>query len=274
MRNTAPKRQRKNDDFLKLTILQLVICALLFAVIFFAMKTNGSLFARLRSEFSALTAKDCDLNDITFFPFSGEETAAATAQDDGKEAQTENGTTAAVPAETAEAKPQTADTDTAAGETGAGGEDITGVNDLKLVSFRCYGVGDTPVLPVAGHVTSEFGERIHPIYGTVSFHSGKDLAAPEGTPIYAALDGEVESAGVGDMSGNYVKLRHENGLETLYCHCSRLNVEAGVKVRKGDVIAFVGQTGLATGPHLHFEVHIDGVKRDPDYLLEDAVSVA
>lgn len=277
MRNTAPKRQRKNDDFLKLTVLQLAVCALLFAVIFLAMKTNGSLFARLKAEFSALTAKDCNLNEITFFPFSGEEDAAVSAaQAEPEDTQAENEArdeAQAADAPVNETKGEPPTTDAAAGETGTGGEDITGVRELKLVSFRCYAVGDTPVLPVAGRVTSEFGERVHPIYGTVSFHSGKDLAAPEGTPIYAALDGEVESAGIGEMSGNYVKLRHAGGLETLYCHCSRLNVEAGVKVRKGDVIAFVGQTGLATGPHLHFEVHIDGVKHDPDYLLEGAVRV-
>lgn len=121
-----------------------------------------------------------------------------------------------------------------------------------------------------GHETSSFGERVHPVYGTVGFHSGKDIAAPEGTPVHAAMDGVVIAVGVGPSSGSYVKLSHENGVETLYCHLLSQNVEEGVAVRRGDVIGFVGQTGLATGPHLHFEVRIDGVKRDPDFLLEGA----
>ena len=278
MRDVAPKKPRKNDDFLKLTLVQLALCALLFAVIFLAMKMNGDLFTRLQAEFSALTADDYNLHDVTFFPPAEDAAAPAETTEEAAAEKDAEVTEAAAADQSAakEAETQAAAANTAesADETGIGGEDITAADDLRLVSFRCYSVEEAPVLPVAGHVTSEFGERVHPIYGTVSFHSGKDLAAPEGSPIYAALDGEVIAAGVGDMSGNYVKLRHANGLETLYCHCSALNVDAGVRVRKGDVIAFVGQTGLATGPHLHFEVHIDGVKHDPDYLLEDAVSVA
>ena len=100
------------------------------------------------------------------------------------------------------------------------------------------------------------------------------IGAPEGTPVHAAMDGVVIGVGVGESSGNYVKLRHENGVDTLYCHLYAANVEEGVAVRRGDVIGFVGQTGLATGPHLHFEVHMDGVKRDPDFLLEGAAVVS
>ena len=270
MRSVPPKKTERGDFFLRLTLVQLALCGLLLAALFFAMKTDGGLFRRLQAEYAALTAEDWDLNEVTFFPAPTEETTARTPPQTEPEP-------AAEPAQTEPAEKETAaeqKTEAAAADTAAGGEDITAADDLRLVSFRCYACGDTPVLPVNGRVTSEFGERVHPVYGTVSFHSGKDLAAPEGTPIYAALDGEVVAAGWGDMSGNYVKLRHENGLETLYCHCCRLNVDEGVCVRKGDVIAFVGQTGLATGPHLHFEVHIDGVKHDPDYLLENACCAA
>ena len=276
MRAVPPKKTERGDFFLRLTVVQLAVCGLLLAAMVFAMKTNGGLFERLRAGYAALTQEDWDLNEVTFFPAQTEDASAdeTTLPD---EAQSEATTDAASQNETAsgaEEKTGAQEPESAAADTAAGGEDITETDGLRLVSFRCYSCGDTPVLPVSGRVTSEFGERVHPVYGTVSFHSGKDLAAPEGTPIHAALDGTVEAAGWGEMSGNYVKLRHEDGLETLYCHCSRLNVEAGVSVRKGDVIAFVGQTGLATGPHLHFEVHIDGVKHDPDYLLENACSVA
>lgn len=265
MRAIPPKKPDRSDFFLRLTLVQLAVCAALFAVLFLAAKTNGALIEKLRAQYAGLTAEDRDLNEVTFFPAQTEEEAPETAVPETETAKAA-GTEDAGTGETGPEAP--------AADTAAGGEDITVPDGLRLVSFTCYSCGDTPVLPVEGRVTSEFGERIHPVYGTPSFHSGKDLAAPAGTPIHAALDGEVEAAGWGDMSGYYVKLRHGNGLETLYCHCSALNVAAGVTVRKGDVIAFVGETGLATGPHLHFEVHIDGVKRDPDYLLANACSAA
>ena len=82
MRDVAPKKPRKNDDFLKLTLVQLALCALLFAVIFIAMKMNGDLFTRLQAEFSALTAEDCNLRDVTFFPPAEDETAAAAVSDE------------------------------------------------------------------------------------------------------------------------------------------------------------------------------------------------
>ena len=252
MRPQRAENRKPPSFFLRLTILQLLLAALIFGLLFLSMKLRPALFDALREEFSSLTASDLDPGAVTFFP---------------PETETEGTLPTAAP-ETAqpEAEP-------GVGQTGAGGEDLTGAVEKGLVSFAFYETGETPVLPVSGPVTSDFGERTHPIYGTQGFHAGRDIGAEEGAPIHAALDGVVVGAGVGEKSGNYVKLDHGGGLETLYCHCSALNVEEGVTVRKGDVIAFVGQTGLATGPHLHFEVRIDGASRDPDYLLEDACVV-
>ena len=167
------------------------------------------------------------------------------------------------------AAPAQAETDGA-----SGGADLTAEEAKNALSFAFYDTGAGVVLPVNGRETSGFGARIHPVYGTEGFHSGKDIAAPEGTPVHAAMDGTVIAVGRGSLSGNYVKLSHENGVQTLYCHLRASNVEKGVYVRRGDVIGFVGQTGLATGPHLHFEVMIDGVKRDPDFLLQGAAVVS
>lgn len=114
-------------------------------------------------------------------------------------------------------------------------------------------------LPVAGTVTSPQGYRTDPITGETSYHSGTDIAVPEGTPILAAADGTVTIANAldswGGSYGYYVKLDHGSGLTTLYAHCSSICVTAGQQVKAGEVIAYVGQTGRATGPHLHFEVH-------------------
>lgn len=129
------------------------------------------------------------------------------------------------------------------------------------------------VLPVLGTVTSSYGYREHPVYSGESFHSGEDIAAEEGSPVYAVLDGVVKEAGTAEMAGNYIKLDHGNGTETLYCHCSELYVQEGVRIRKGDIIAAVGQTGLATGPHLHFELHENGQVTDPQKILAEAECV-
>ena len=114
-------------------------------------------------------------------------------------------------------------------------------------------------LPVAGTITSPQGYRTDPITGETSYHSGTDIAVPEGTPILAAADGTVTIANAldswGGSYGYYVKLDHGGGLTTLYAHCSSICVTTGQQVKAGEVIAYVGQTGRATGPHLHFEVY-------------------
>ena len=114
-------------------------------------------------------------------------------------------------------------------------------------------------LPVAGTITSPQGYRTDPITGETSYHSGTDIAVAEGTPILAAADGTVTIANAldswGGSYGYYVKLDHGSGLTTLYAHCSSICVTTGQQVKAGEVIAYVGQTGRATGPHLHFEVH-------------------
>ena len=113
-------------------------------------------------------------------------------------------------------------------------------------------------LPVAGTITSPQGYRTDPITGEISYHSGTDIAVPEGTPILAAADGTVTIANATDSWGGsygyYVKIDHGGGLTTLYAHCSRICVTVGQEVKSGQVIAYVGHTGRATGAHLHFEV--------------------
>ena len=135
-----------------------------------------------------------------------------------------------------------------------GGEILTPGSDTTLGG----GALQWP-LPVAGTITSPQGYRTDPITGEVSYHSGTDIAVPEGTPILAAADGTVTIANAldswGGSYGYHVKLDHGGGLTTLYAHCSSICVTAGQQVKAGQVIAYVGHTGRATGPHLHFEVH-------------------
>ena len=117
--------------------------------------------------------------------------------------------------------------------------------------------------PVAGHLTSGYGMRRHPILGYVRMHSGVDFGASWGAPIYAVTDGRVEYAGWHGGHGNYVRLEHGGGIATGYGHMSRISVAPGMAVRRGQIIGYVGSTGLSTGAHLHYEVYRDGQTVDP-----------
>jgi len=118
-------------------------------------------------------------------------------------------------------------------------------------------------MPVAGHMTSPYGKRRHPILGFVRMHAGIDYGARYGSPIYAVADGVVNFAGRHGGHGNYVRLSHGGGLDTGYGHMSRIAVSRGTRVRAGQVIGYVGSTGLSTGPHLHFEAYRGGQTINP-----------
>jgi murein DD-endopeptidase MepM/ murein hydrolase activator NlpD len=147
--------------------------------------------------------------------------------------------------------------------------------DLKLMQweqggradwYEATGVGrESGMLqrPVPGNVSSNFGLRLHPILGYTRMHKGVDFRAGYGTPILAATDGRVIAAGRAGGYGNQVRLAHAGGLVTSYSHMSRILAQAGATVRQGQVIGYVGSTGLATGPHLHYELYRNGVPINP-----------
>lgn len=125
------------------------------------------------------------------------------------------------------------------------------------------GVGHALLWPVAGRISSGFGLRTHPISGVRRLHAGVDVAAPTGTPVVAAAAGTVTWAGPRGGYGLLVVIDHGGGLETRYAHASALEVQRGAHVERGQPVARVGATGTATGPHLHYEVRVGGVARDP-----------
>lgn len=124
------------------------------------------------------------------------------------------------------------------------------------------------VVPVLGEITSEYGYRNHPVDGEYSFHSGVDLAADIGTSVAAFASGTVDFIGESEEYGLYIQLAHENGVTTFYCHCSELYAQKGETVTAGQIIASVGDTGNATGPHLHLELKKDGMLLNPAYYIE------
>ncbi len=132
--------------------------------------------------------------------------------------------------------------------------------------YEASGVGEQRsglVAPVPGGISSGFGMRRHPVLGYKRMHSGLDFKASYGTPIVAVTDGVVTSAGRAGGCGNAVKIQHGGGLSTRYCHMSRIAARSGSNVRRGQVIGYVGSTGLSTGPHLHYELYRGSRKVDP-----------
>jgi murein DD-endopeptidase MepM/ murein hydrolase activator NlpD len=119
-------------------------------------------------------------------------------------------------------------------------------------------------------VTSGFEMRMHPILNSWKQHKGIDYGAPMGTPVRTIGDGVVEFAGWQNGYGNVIEVRHDNDRSTVYAHLSRIEVTKGAKVLQGERIGAVGMTGWATGPHLHFEVRLDGVQQDPQELAQSS----
>jgi murein DD-endopeptidase MepM/ murein hydrolase activator NlpD len=147
---------------------------------------------------------------------------------------------------------------------------LSSLIETRLALKSIYPEGKPPLIgtgqmmiPASGPITSPFGNRIHPILGTSRFHAGLDVGAEEGSPIVAADQGTVIIAEWYGGYGNAVIIDHGNNLTTLYGHASQLYVTVGQQVQKGQMIAAVGTTGLSTGPHLHFEVRVQGEPTDP-----------
>lgn len=156
------------------------------------------------------------------------------------------------------------------GESGAGGafpkeELFAAVEGTTLAPYQLTA---QMCSPVSGLVTSRFGWRSHPISEQADFHKGVDIAAAMGTPVLAALPGVVEKTGYSESYGNFVILRHSDNLRTTYNHCSEILSKEGEQIARGDRIALVGSTGISTGPHLHFEVEVTGLKADPLLALK------
>ena len=130
------------------------------------------------------------------------------------------------------------------------------------------------ITPTKGQKTSEFGMRKHPISGAHAMHQGLDIAAPTGTPVQATKAGKVVAAGHdADGAGNYVVVDHGGGVKSKYFHLDEINVKEGQELKAGQQLGTVGSTGDSTGPHLHFEVHVNGQAVDPEPLLRGEAPV-
>ncbi|MGN0519585.1 MAG: M23 family metallopeptidase [Candidatus Fimenecus sp.] len=252
---TAPDMEKTSGTLQSVIAVQLVLCLLLSGITFIVFKTSETRFEALKQAYAALFSRDMEkeelqvtfrrVSDFVFKPPSVAET------EDGAD----NTVTQASEMETSIEV-----------YDGAGGEDLLYPDDIT--SFSPFTVTGKFTVPVDyKRVTSNFGYRENPVTKAYGFHSGIDVAAPEGTPIYAAYAGTVSEVGYTDARGNYIVLEHGNGVRTVYCHCSTVLAETGANLKSGEVIAAVGSTGQATGPHLHFEIWLGTTRCNPAWAL-------
>ncbi len=293
------KKKEKGDWFLTVSLVQMLFCAFFCLIVIVCAKTNAKARESLREDFSALMQWNVQSQDVQavaalvreYFTSSNEtapvfggftfnvddpaETTTTQPPETTTETTTEATTAPAKKAKKTQKKePTTAETtakkDKTADSDGAGGEDVTALSAKENTSFSPTAATVPIVRPVrGGRYSSKFGYRTNPITHVYSFHTGLDIAVSQGTKIHAAYHGQVRAVGEDERSGKYIILRHDDGMETFYCHCSRIDAAEGDTVDAGDVIARVGSTGWSTGPHLHFEVRKNGERLDPLQFLED-----
>ncbi len=145
----------------------------------------------------------------------------------------------------------------------------------EFVHYRHNLWEHTPfILPTRGNITSGFGSRLHPVTGEQAVHEGLDIANSKWTPIYASADGIVASSASSGNFGNLVVIDHGNGYLTKYGHMAKVMVEKGQLVKRYGLVGYMGDTGRATGTHLHYEVHRDGIPQNPEkYILPSGILV-
>lgn len=146
-------------------------------------------------------------------------------------------------------------------------ENVSEIKDYLRLQKDLY-LATPKGLPVDGDITSYYGRREHPKTGEKDFHAGFDISASPGNPVRATADGIVSFSGWGGGSGNLIVLEHGFGFSTFYAHNKMNIVKVGQKVRRGDVIAYVGSTGNSTGPHVHYEIWKDGRSVNPDKYIK------
>lgn len=293
-RQRNARRAVRNDALVVALTAQVLVCILLLLLVALLKKTDTQRYEGVRQEYNALTAeKPSGSLSETFatleswlaglfgcFNKTQEEVYDSEAQWDEPAEEDTPADEAAFRFNYNYLLPAQAEAEVEAtlGQGGAfpvdtGGADRAALPPPEGATYARVEL-DAPVRPpVAGLVTSEFSYRDHPLTSEEDFHTGIDIAAEEGRSILAALPGKVAEAGWSDIYGNFVRVQHAHNLETFYAHCSAILVEEGTQVRQGERIAKVGSTGIATGPHLHFSVIVDGLYTDPYWVLQDNIRV-
>lgn len=284
-----PKKSKKPaDPKLSILMLQLTACLILAAAAVCIRFFGGALYGEVREKYISMFEDTTTVQEVMSLmkADSGEtasgvsmtgsggvdvSSAAPSVSSEAASSDTSSATTSS----TDEASSTTSDTATASDETSVAANALPVIAPMRLDTkfTRTAASIQSMCLPTDGFVSSEYGWRDNPVTGEYLLHAGIDIAADTGEAVYAALAGEVITAGEDEDYGIYVVLRHAGGLKTLYAHLSETLCAAGDTVQKGEIIALVGSTGRSTGPHLHFEVQTAGGTVNPRYLLP-AVSLS
>lgn len=228
--------KKKKNSTNSVMIVQLVVCIFAVASVFLIGRLSPQTFEFIRDEYNRIMSVDMDAKEIASSAKKVIERAEATDEGQTAEKSTERKNVNTV-------------------KSAADGE------VMAVMSF--FKSDEEITVPVHGEITSEYGNRTNPVSGEYLMHSGVDIAASQGTEIRAAYSGIVSEVGSNSVGGNYISLVHKDGSETLYCHCSKIIAEKGDVIRAGETIALVGSTGRSTGPHLHFEITVDGKTENP-----------
>lgn len=273
----------------QLIAVQSISCLVILLIAFVFRFVGGSAFDQLRNSFNrsimdnSLIATFAALLDT---PSSNEDSALSDSSDlsttsdttlsseagkstAGKDNGVVQGTTMATASTSAADANKTSVSSSSKTTAAAGGNDIPittkkvlyAPDSATFVPLKVNRLAEKPL--EKGVVTSNFGYRENPTKGGESFHQGLDIAADSGSPIAAMYFGVVSEIGQNSSYGNYIKMYHGNGLETLYAHCSEILVQKNAVIKAGEIVAKVGSTGDSTGPHLHVEIKLNGINYDP-----------
>ena len=239
------ERHRKNHEneknkniMTKIIVIQLVLSLIVTCVLFSVCRNDSALSQNIKIFYAAICEKDMSVSELlNVFKKIAKTTFAPSIQEET----------------------------TAVGETNT---DTTGEKaDFSPVCLTVNFINPLEEINISSH----FGFRISPITNKYSLHTGVDMSSPRNSKVFAVYDGIVEKADYNEMRGYYVIIRHSNSLKTTYNHCNKLLVKENEKVKKGDIIALVGETGYATGNHLHFEVILNEKHINPLWVLNDEV---
>ena len=256
---------KNKKDYLSIALIyQFLVCSLLFGALFGLNYIKSDIIQTLKTEFFDKIQSNDIIEEInnktqTTTEVPDESNTAETTSVEASAQNTNNDMQdALIPSVSA-----------------AGGNDTEIKNNSEIpanVAVNSYTLNQKMVIPVQGTITSEFGPRVHPIKGTLSYHSGIDIAASTGEPIKAVFDGVIVESEYDEWNGYHIKIQHDNGVMSVYCHCSELLFKEGATVKAGEVIAKVGSTGSSTGPHLHFELRINDICYNPQAALNEAMN--
>lgn len=262
------KQKTKTDYFIRLVLLQCILCVIIAGGVLLVSKVSPTASEKMKNDYNRIMSDDMSISQIFSDIKDTAQQAFAPVGVSGASSLPDTQVTAKIVLESQEPAKITADETDATGEIIGGGEDIASEQAAKGTSFARYTVSAPVTVPVENaRLTSPFGYRTNPVSGNYGFHTGIDLAAPEGTPVAAAFGGKVIASGESDVWGKYVLLEHSDGFQTYYCHLSEIYAPEETVLRSGETLGLVGSTGWSTGPHLHFEVRIDGIRVDPEMLL-------